>query len=625
MKTLSALIVCLISVLLSHSFVYALVQENDLQYIGTFRVPFGILGGDSISSSISYGGTAVAYNPTNNSLIMAGNIADNQNVVELSIPTPVISANIEDYPTASVLKVPTDICEGNRERVEDDDGIAFNHAYYGGFMYYNNLLYGSVFAYYDSGKLATRSHFTVNPEWITGGTNFNGHYKMGVNPEDPLGVNGGFVGGYMTEIPPEWRTALGGPALTGMDGIAILSRTSLGPSAWVFDPADIAGDRSVLLDAKFLLGYPESHPTLGTYDYDPHENWNRATHHKALIFPEGTDSLLYFGKYGLGITRGGDSCYGFPTDDPALHLTKHPVDTDVDLCYDEAILNKGGHAYPYVNRVMAYDANELAAVKAGTKQPWDILPYAKWYMSFPFQPEDTEIGGVGYDAGNKIFYISELMSDGSVIKPTYPLIHVFKLSDRNIPKLVIANIPDTVLIPNLRIEGSVTPNLISNSPIVSVTAPGVTVNGTDSWFSDVVLTEGLNTFYFTATDSVGETTLRIYDTVYNPPAVQENKPSLSITTQPQTTTSTSITITGTATPNATSGSPIASVTSLNVTVTGTTSWSATVPLVEGVNTFDFTVTDLAGVTSTTSVTITRTVTPGDAFLIKGCSTTGINM
>jgi hypothetical protein len=44
------------------------VQLSDLVYQGAFRVPEG----STDQTSFSYGGTAPAYNPTNNSLFMVG-------------------------------------------------------------------------------------------------------------------------------------------------------------------------------------------------------------------------------------------------------------------------------------------------------------------------------------------------------------------------------------------------------------------------------------------------------------------------------------------------------------------------------------------------------------------------
>src|SRR5688572_16635952 len=46
----------------------ALIHDSDLAYLGAFRLPGGTLG----DSSFDFGGTALAYNPVNDSLFMVG-------------------------------------------------------------------------------------------------------------------------------------------------------------------------------------------------------------------------------------------------------------------------------------------------------------------------------------------------------------------------------------------------------------------------------------------------------------------------------------------------------------------------------------------------------------------------
>ena len=54
---------------LEHRQLFAgLLGESDLTYLGAFRLPSGNFG----ASSFEYGGTALAYNPANNSLFIVG-------------------------------------------------------------------------------------------------------------------------------------------------------------------------------------------------------------------------------------------------------------------------------------------------------------------------------------------------------------------------------------------------------------------------------------------------------------------------------------------------------------------------------------------------------------------------
>ena len=56
------------------------IDRDQLQYIGAFRVPRGQIG----DSSFSYGGTAYAFNPENNSLFIVGH-AHQQAIAEVAV------------------------------------------------------------------------------------------------------------------------------------------------------------------------------------------------------------------------------------------------------------------------------------------------------------------------------------------------------------------------------------------------------------------------------------------------------------------------------------------------------------------------------------------------------------
>lgn len=73
----------------------------------------------------------------------------------------------------------------------------------------------------------------------------------------------------------------------------------------------------------------------------------------------------------------------------------------------------------------AYDANDLLAVKHGSKTPYEIRPYATWTFPLPFEnPNDAHsLGGVAYDAQHQLIYLSQLSEDVNAS----PLIHVFKV------------------------------------------------------------------------------------------------------------------------------------------------------------------------------------------------------
>ncbi len=148
------------------------------------------------------------------------------------------------------------------------------------------------------------------------------------------------------------------------------------------------------------------------------------------VFPEGTRSILFFGRVGLGA-----SCYGEGSSDPSLAGTLVPGQTVDTYCYDPAEASKGPHMYPYSYFVWAYDANDLAAVKQGTMAPWDVRPYSVWSLNLPFGVPDAILQGVAYDPQTGRIFVSQYHGDGG-----NPLIHVFNVA----PGAQTGSVPPTV-------------------------------------------------------------------------------------------------------------------------------------------------------------------------------------
>jgi hypothetical protein len=394
------------------------IQQTDLVYQGAFRLPSGTFGG----SSFAYGGTAPAYNPTNHSLFLVGHDWDQQ-VAEVAIPQIINSAQLSSLATASMLQPFTDASEGKMSTV-DTGTIKV-----GGLMVYGGKLYGTAYSYYDGDGSQVLSHY-VRPLNLSVRGAVQGMYQLG-------SLGAGFVSGYMTQIPPEWQSAFGGPALTGQCCIPITSRTSYGPPAFVFAPADLGVKNPVPLTP--LVYYPQSHPNIGNWDgnWDPSRGlyYNGNTIITGIVFPSGSRSVLFFGTQGTAAF-----CYGGGTSDPSL--AGRPSSDGGAYCYDLDYSAKGTHGYPYVLEVWAYDATDLLAVKNGQKQPWDVKPYATWSLNLPFG--STTIGGATYDPQTGRIFLSQQRADIVGYDPL-PVIHVFTVKHST---------PSASLLPptNLRVQ-----------------------------------------------------------------------------------------------------------------------------------------------------------------------------
>jgi len=375
-----------------------LLQKSDLQYRGAFLLP----SWTSDATSFSYGGTALAYNPTQHSLFIVGH-DQYQRTAEVSIPLPVQSTTLSALPRATLLQPFTDVTEGKLPLINPPDP---NAKKIGGHLVYNDHLYVSGYSYYDGAATQGVSHF-VRPLSLTTTGQGRGPAQVGT-------LGAGFVSGYMTLIPLEWQSAFGGPALTGNCCLSIISRTSYGPAAFVFDPATVGGTTPV--PDSPLVYYPSSHPTLGTWgdSWNPSGGvfWDGSTVIRGLVFPSGSRSVLFFGTQGVG-----GFCYGEGTSDP--RLAGKPTPDGTIWCYDPDDPYKGTHGYPYTPMVWAYDANELLAGKQGQKQPWEVTPYATWPLTWPFG--SATLGGAAYDAVTGTIYVSQQFGNGSD-----PVIHVFR-------------------------------------------------------------------------------------------------------------------------------------------------------------------------------------------------------
>jgi hypothetical protein len=190
-------------------------------YQGAFLLPQQV----SDTKTISYGGTALAYDPGRNGLFVVGHDWY-QLTAEVSIPRPVNSAKLGALHRARFLQPFVDATNG----AIDQAGPSTNKI--GGQLVYNRRLYGTVYVYYDATDSQTVTHWVRPSTSLTGGT-AGGLYRVGRQ-------GAGMVSGFMAAVPPVWRKRLGGPVLTGQCCIPIISRTSFGPGGVRLRPGQAA-------------------------------------------------------------------------------------------------------------------------------------------------------------------------------------------------------------------------------------------------------------------------------------------------------------------------------------------------------------------------------------------------
>jgi hypothetical protein len=339
-----------------------LVQAGNLAYLGSFTLPSSDgTGQPGEAGSLLYGGRGLAVR---DETLYFGCHQYSDALARVSIPATGGVASIVE----PCVRVP------NLEGVDGSDG---GEREIGGGLWHGGRLIVSGYAFYDADGDAVASHFA------------GGSVASLVGPVRLSGAEPGAVGGYMAVVPEEWRALLGGPALTGLCCVSIITRSSFGPSVSVFNPDDV-GVRTPVPSTLLVRYGSDEFPASGG-------DW-RGMIVGGVAFPAGTRSVLFVGRAGVGPT-----CYG----------------TGLE-CGDPTSSPKGYHSYPYRHRVWAYDANDLLAVKQGRRRPNEVQPYGVWDLP-EMQPAagDAPMRSATYDPATRRLYV--VTDSGSAA----PRVHVY--------------------------------------------------------------------------------------------------------------------------------------------------------------------------------------------------------
>jgi hypothetical protein len=360
------------------------MYSSDLQYEGAFRVPNYYNSTDQMS----YGGSALAYDPENNGLFITGL---GQSIAEVSIPSSIVnSSNLDNLSTASVLQPWTPVLPNLPNPLSGaSDGTDI-----GGLMVQNGQLYGTAYAYYSGANNQSTSAFVLNS------TNLSTATVSGLDQVGPADM-ARYTAGWMVPIPSEWQASLGAPDLMGQGDIPIVSTTSSGPSAFGFNPSQLGSGAAP--DTPYVY-YPSGSP-LGAYTGPANPIENGTTIIGGSAFIPGTSSVLFFGS-----TATNYAGYGEPGD-----------------YGDNVHGGKGPHSLngQYAFQVWAYNANDFAAAAQGTTQPTQVLPYDVWNFNLPISG-NYQVGGVAFNPNTNQVYVAVTNADTEAPYSSLPLIEVFQ-------------------------------------------------------------------------------------------------------------------------------------------------------------------------------------------------------
>jgi hypothetical protein len=349
-----------------------LVTLSDLVYEGAFRLPSNEFG----ASSMLYAQGPIAYNSDINSIFVVGH-AHQQAIAEFLVPslnasTVISELSMSPAPTQSFSKVLSRTLDNNPQNINRIAGM----------LYFNNKLIVNAYEYYDANGDVTHTTLLVDNDQDISGSTISGYFSL---------QGGVHAGGWMSPIPAEFQGQLDGEWIAGnASGEPIISRLSVGPTAFVFNPSDIGVKEPVPTTA--LLDFSLVNPLHDDISNESLTNdlWTHLSHAVYGFIPSGTRTYITIG-YSGGHKSG--VCYKCI---PAGRTTNCP-----GYCAKDSS--------DYQLMYWLWDVNDLIKVKNGEIESHMVRPYEYGPMEAPFPA--TEIGGGSYDPRSGRLYLSLQRAD----------------------------------------------------------------------------------------------------------------------------------------------------------------------------------------------------------------------
>ena len=402
-----------------------LIQPDDLEYLGAFRLPE-----PSGGSSWDYSGQGLTYFPDGDpdgeedgfpgSLFGFGHDQD-MLVSEISIPAPIRSKNLDDLNVARTLQPFQDISGG----AFDPQAVDLPRA---------GLAYLPPQGEQDTPKL----HFAFGWHFQEFGDASHGWSELDLSAPRAAGlwVFDGYTpyttNDYLFEIPSPWAEALGGYRLAS--GRAREGPWGgLGPALFAYAPwmdGTPPPQGASLSAVKPLLLYGSQEPgnvEITADDSTRMENYSDSDHwwggawltagDKAAVIFAGTKAI---GNTWYGFANGVVWDYDCAEQDP-------PTCPEVpEWPYDD----RGFWAEDYQAQILFYNPADLVAVARGEKESWEPQPYATLVLDDSLfdpniHPEEYKrdlIGAIAFDRERGILFVIERLAD-----EYKSVVHVFRV------------------------------------------------------------------------------------------------------------------------------------------------------------------------------------------------------
>jgi len=376
-----------------------LVQPKDLEYRGAFRLPDGPeeIAWMWCGESMTYypGGDPKAPDDGHPGSIFGAGHNWNQHISEISIPKPVISAkkNVKDLPTAKTLQKFADIRGGLYKEMEQPrTGLAYLPK---------------------QGKQETDKLYFCWAPHLDEGSRQPSHGWCELNLSNPKSVGLWRIGkeenyvttDYLFDIPKEWAAKHTPGMLLATGRFRDGGQSGLGPSLFACGPWNHGNPpaKGSAIKAVTLLKYnritDEKHHGIKNYHHS--DDWSGG-------------AWLTAGKKSAAVlvgTKGRGKCwYGFangvvwPEEGPFPPVPPAPND------------QRGWWSTTFSGRIIFYDPDDLAAVVAGKKKPYEPQPYAvmeidKYLFAIKSKQQLRHVGAASFDRARGFLYVLEFRAD----------------------------------------------------------------------------------------------------------------------------------------------------------------------------------------------------------------------
>lgn len=388
------------------------IQLSDFTYLGGFRIS-GHRFGENNTSSLNNSRGIFTYHKQHHSIFVIGSPKGGE-VAEFAIPELVVSRDIKDFNVVTKARQPFVKINGN-PKVET--GVDKNFKVTGLEVIDNKLLVNYVNWYDASGKETDTSIY------------FDDANKLSTSKAyGPFQLDGkAHAAGWISKVPEAWASRLGGQYIAGGQlGTSIISRLSVGPSAFVFDPRrNMFGHKNGKVATERLLDFSLTTPLYNVARYGKQ--------------PSNVNKILYNedGKNDLWTLISGAG-YGFIVPGTSTYLTvgrAGGIESGIGykIRQDSGKLCPGPCSKSAADNYSYYwlwDVEKLMDVKYGLLQAHEVRPYEYGKLILPVDLDGATINGGAFDESSSTLYLSVPKADKLTRFKQLPVFLAFQFKKR---------------------------------------------------------------------------------------------------------------------------------------------------------------------------------------------------